>query len=376
MYQPTEINNIALLSSYLRTSPDSLRAFAERVKVVLDWKNRQEIIFGDRSLRESGEFVIIEKFYLPKKNKRLGYRIVYKLWEQYTKDILKVLKFNLYSLYSPPEYVHGFVPKRDTLTNAQCHLGKKYLLKLDIYKFFESIDGSKVKAAFVALGFNREIAEILAKVTTIGDILPAGYPTSPLLANMIFQEVDELIKTHCESYDAVYTRYADDISISSDIEFPSTDKIQAILADFGFTINNAKSQRFKQGQNQFVTGLSISDSKYPRIPKIIKKRLRQELHYIDLYGFHSHICHVNGWKEETSRSLTSKIESELRNRIKGWIDYVNHVEPDVAKKLYAKFNKIEERRLKVLKEEYEARRGKGHIIKMELYKQEKPILKD
>lgn len=341
MYNPSEIVSTNMLSSYLRTSPESLITFTNGTQEFLDWKNFK--IHKIPTNHENG-YYSIQKFYIPKKNKKLGFRIVYKLRQQFTIDILKNLKYNLDNLYKPEICVHGFVKNRNTFTNAKCHIGKKFLLKLDIKDFFDTINIESVKNAFEFLGFSSDIASTLSKISTLNNKLAQGFPTSPIIANIVCIQMDKDIHELCKSHNATYTRYADDISISSDSFFQEKEHIESILFKYGFKLNVLKSQRFKKGQNLYVTGLSIADNLYPRIPKSIKHKLRQHLHYIDLYGYHSHICHINGYEESISRLVTAEEERKLRNYLKGWIDYINSIEPILAKIFYDKFNKIEETR--------------------------------
>ena len=372
MYEPKEIINIQLLSSYLRTSPELLKTFIYGKKILIDWKNKPFVKNLNPESNSKNE-IIVQRFYIPKKNKRLGYRVVYKLWKQFTRDTLKVLKFNLYGLYFPSEYIHGFVRGRDTLTNAKSHLGNQFLVKIDIKNFFETISVEKVKEAFKLLGFNEEISIMLSSITTINGILPPGFPTSPLIANIVFSNVDEKIYSLCKEKGATYTRYADDISITSNSNLPSIEELEKIISSYGFSINSQKTKTFKFGQNLYVTGLSIADSKYPRIPKHIKRKLRQELYHINRYGYHSHICHIRGWDEKTDKSITDEIKDKIRNRIKGWIDYINHIEPVVAKKLYNINNQIEEKLLAEKKALFE--KNNGRIFTIYESENKKPIPK-
>jgi len=373
MYNPTEIVNFELLSSYLRTSSVSLDKFVNGSILIIDIRSKEGLISIKKN--EKPDF-IIERFYIPKKNKKLGYRIVYKLKNQFTIDILKVLKFNLDDLYIPADCVHGFVKNRNTLTNAKCHINKKYLLKLDIKNFFESINIESIKKAFMSLGFTEEIANNLSKICTLQGKLVQGYPTSPILANIVCSNLDKELSYYCNQVKATYTRYADDISITSDLEYPQIEIIVDILKKYGFKLNKLKSQKFKFGQNQYVTGLSIADEKYPRIPKSVKKRLRQQLHYLKLYGYHSHICYINNWDEKTDISVTSELSSKLRNYIKGWIDYINPIEPKVAKQLYDEFNIIDNiEKEKSMKNHEKLKQESGGIITLRI-EDKYPILKN
>jgi len=176
-------------------------------------------------------------------------------------------------------------------------------------------------------------------------------------------------------HNATYTRYADDISVSSDYFFPRIEEVEVIVKKYGFALNELKSQRFKYGQNQYVTGLSIADKKYPRIPKPVKRKLRQQLHYLKLHGYHSHICYINNWDERTDEYVTHELSGKLRNYIKGWIDYINPIEPKLAKQFYETFNFIEKVEYEKKMKEYEKNKQKnGGIITLS-FEVKKPILK-
>lgn len=341
MYNPKDIDNFEMLSSYLRTTPEQLDIFVNGGRYIVDFKDTSSYaaLVASKKKTDKTDF---RRFYIPKRNKKLGYRIVYKAYQQFTKDILTTLKFNLTSIYSPLDCVHGFVIGRNTQSNAMMHIGKRHLLSLDITNFFESIDKKTVQIAFTSLGFNTDMASNLSSICTLEDKLVQGFPTSPIVANIVCVQMDKLLHELCTKCNATYSRYADDISISSDKNLPELSEIEAIVSSFSFKLNKLKTKRFKRGQNQYVTGLSVSDSSYPRIPKPIKRRLRQELYYIKKFGFHSHICKTNDLDEETDSLLSHEFCGETSYRIKGWIDYIHSVEPAVALELYEKFNLIEE----------------------------------
>ncbi|PCH91315.1 MAG: hypothetical protein COB85_09280, partial [Bacteroidetes bacterium] len=200
MYKPSDIANSELLSSYLRTSTDQLDRFVNGNQNIIDWQNKENI---KAPSADRDKITVFERFYIPKRNKSLGYRIVYKPWDQFTFDILKVLKFNLTELYKPEDCVHGFVSNRSTRSNAIVHLGQKHLLKLDIKNFFESLKIDSVKDAFVSLGFKEDIAIQLSRICTLEEKLVQGFPTSPVLANIISVEMDKRIHKLCKDKGAL-----------------------------------------------------------------------------------------------------------------------------------------------------------------------------
>lgn len=235
--------------------------------------------------------IYIELFNIPKKNpKRIKrYREVIKINKPYNlfyKELLHLIEQKIKqdrdSFVS--NIAHGFIKKRGVLTNAQEHLNKKYLFKLDIKNYFKSITKEGIKKAFLKLGFSDSGADIFSNLCTCNNILYEGFNTSPILANLYCFDLDLELKLLAEKYKVGISRYSDDITFSSDTDnFPSIDEIKEIFEKHTFKINEEKTIKLKYGQPQYVTGLSISNDQYPRVPKIMKRKIRQELYYLNKY---------------------------------------------------------------------------------------------
>ena len=120
---------------------------------------------------------------IPKRGrKRAGqYRICYKVHQS-----LAIVQKNIADAIAQAtdfdECVQGFVLKRSIGSNARAHLGRKQLLHADIHHFFESVTIEQVRAAFVSLGCNAAVAEMLTKICTREGHLPEGSSSSPVIA--------------------------------------------------------------------------------------------------------------------------------------------------------------------------------------------------
>jgi hypothetical protein len=233
----------------------------------------------------------ISLFNIPKKNRKRKqkYREVIKINTPYNlfyKELLYIIeqKIKQDKDFYISNIVHGFIKDRGVLTNAKQHLNKKYLFKIDIKDYFKSITKEGIRNVFLKLGFSENGAEIFSDLCTLDGILYEGFNTSPILANLYCFGLDLELKELAEEYNVEISRYSDDITFSSDINnFPSPDEIREIFEKYFFKINEEKTISLKYGQPQYVTGLSISNDKYPRVPKVMKKRIRQELYYLNRY---------------------------------------------------------------------------------------------
>jgi len=112
-------------------------------------------------------------------------------------------------------------------TNALRHAANSYLLHIDFKDFFPSICPADLWRAIRQ--YNNRIEfdswdEIVFNKSLFlnhnGRIfLSIGAPASPIISNIIMKELDEKIFNLCKRLDdsSVYTRYADDIYISTNI---------------------------------------------------------------------------------------------------------------------------------------------------------------
>src|SRR5262245_405896 len=85
---------------------------------------------------------------------------------------------------------------------------------LDVRQFFPNVTRAMVIEALVRLGYTREIAALIAELTTYKGYLPQGAPTSTLLDNLVFVPIDRYFQKFSQRLGLTYTRYVDDITLS------------------------------------------------------------------------------------------------------------------------------------------------------------------
>ncbi|HVV87179.1 MAG TPA: reverse transcriptase family protein, partial [Kofleriaceae bacterium] len=196
------------------------------------------------------------------------------------------------------DHAHGFVPGRSTVTNARPHVGRRLVINLDLADFFPSITFPRVRGLFASLGYSPAVATLLALLATeaprlevgfegrthwvaAGDrALPQGACTSPALANLVARKLDRRLAGACRKLGWTYTRYADDLTFSTDDASSAQvallfARVRAIVKDEGFAINEAKG-RVQRGGRQTVTGLVVNDRL--GVPREQLRRVRAILH--------------------------------------------------------------------------------------------------
>lgn len=152
--------------------------------------------------------------------------------------------------------------RRNVVTNARKHIGKKYLLNMDLTDFFHAVTKEKVARIFAAnpFHFKRDLHELLTDLTTYQGRLPMGTPTSPVLSNFACRDLDDQLQQISADLGWVYTRYADDMSFSSNapIDANAIDLIRTTIRKDGFEVNERKKKLFGPDDPKIVTGLLVA----------------------------------------------------------------------------------------------------------------------
>lgn len=199
---------------------------------------------------------------------------------------LKVIQWwildNILNHVEIAENVFGFVAGRSAVQNAKYHLGAKHVLNVDIRQFFPSITIDQVREIFVSLGYTEDVAEMLAQLCCLDDRVPQGAPTSPAIANLVLRGLDERLSSLAEEAGNRYSRYADDLTFSSQqrIEPAFLDSVQKAVKSTGFDLKPEKT-RFSGSEGRMeVTGIVINDKMQPS--RVWRKRTRATLHRLSL----------------------------------------------------------------------------------------------
>lgn len=165
--------------------------------------------------------------------------------------------------------------RRNVLTNAKKHMGKPYLLNIDLLDFFHAVSREKVVEIFQGppFGFKRDIPDLLADLTTYQGRLPMGTPTSPVLSNFACRRLDEELLGYAQNMLWAFTRYADDMSFSSQqaIDADKIDSIRAIVKKEGFELNQRKIKIFGPDQPKIITGLLVEKNEVKLAPDYLPK---------------------------------------------------------------------------------------------------------
>lgn len=294
------------------------------------------------------------KFQIPKKN---GESRTINSPATYLKVIQKRLSNIVYEDYRPHSTNHGFVKEKSILTNAKVHIGSKWILNVDLKDFFSSINYGRVWGLLrkPPIECNDEISTLLAQIFCHDNMLPQGSPSAPIISNLICRRLDRELSKFAHRYRCKYTRYADDITISTkNRKFPksiallsgseSSDKVSlnreliSIINSNGFEINDRKTRLKNYTQRLEITGLTINSGKV-NVQRKYVRQIRAMLNAWEKYGYdNAHEEYNNKYRKKTGNPKI--LEYSFRNVINGKLNFlrmIKGVDDPVYRKLRSKF---------------------------------------
>ncbi|CEL91236.1 retron Ec67 family RNA-directed DNA polymerase/endonuclease [Streptococcus sanguinis] len=217
--------------------------------------------------KNGGERII----HAPKKElKFLQKKLANVLWECYLESIESKSKGKN---FKTPVLSHAFEKGKSIITNSQMHRNKKYILNIDLKDFFDSFNFGRVRGFFIKdrdFAVSPEIATVIAQIVCYQGKLPQGAPSSPIITNLITRILDYRIVKIAKKYRFTYSRYADDMTFSTNRELNSNKlraskelenflaELEELIASSGFKINPKKTRLSNNMQRQEVTGLVVN----------------------------------------------------------------------------------------------------------------------
>lgn len=218
------------------------------------------------------------------------------------KKIHEKIKVRLLKQVHYPRYLLGGIADkeftRDYKQHALVHSGQKYLIEEDVKDFFPSTSVDVVKSIWQHFfQFSPEVAELLTKLTTLDVSLPQGWKTSGYLANLAFWDKEHLLVDALNIQGYVYSRFMDDISVSSSFKLQTKHKtfvvseIYKMLHSTGYMPKRSKHKIHSSFQCMKVTGL-IVNSKKPTLSQEEKNNIRAAVHECQKHSESDRVSYV------------------------------------------------------------------------------------
>lgn len=245
---------------------------------------------------------------------------------------LKALQYwltkNVFNHFGVSKYSAAYQKGCSIRKNAECHRNGKYILHTDIVRFFESITADSMQAFFQR---NKEVVDklqltkqelilIQKLVLYKGQHLVVGSVASPMISNCFMYEFDMKLGKYLEEHNMKYTRYADDIVISSN-EYIDTNILKVIddlLKEYNLKRNLKKTYFMCKRKRREVTGLvidnndnslSLGHKKYNQLKRDIYNYLvKKQGNCNQIRGKLAHLKNVNADKYNAVKSIYSRYD--------------------------------------------------------------------
>jgi RNA-directed DNA polymerase len=246
------------------------------------------------------------------------------------------------------KHSHGFRPgrsARQAVRQAQQYIaeGHGWVADLDLEKFFDRVNHDRLLAAVAERVADKRMLQLIRAfleagvmedglVSPVDEGTPQGGPLSPLLSNLVLDELDRELERRGHHF----VRYADDCNIYVGSERAGQRVMESvthfITHRLKLKVNQAKSAVARPGQRKFL-GFSFTSERKPRrriAPKAIvrfKERIREQTYRtrgIRLTQMVKEIAtYLRGWLgyfgDCQTPSVLQSLESWLRRRLRSMV---------------------------------------------------------
>ena len=289
------------------------------------------------------------------------------------RGILNALNILLQTYDEPTPWAYGFVCGRSVVDNARPHVGKRYILNLDLKDFFPTITRQQVADCLTAepFGFSSLAAKLISGLATVRtknneEVLAQGFATSPTLSNFICREMDKEIASIATAQGITFTRYADDLTFSSDTDIlrPQGELVQqvkTIVERYGFRLNEEKTHLQRRGRRQEVTGLMVTEK--VNVSRRYVREIRSLLYIWERYGYED-ACQA-AWKSYRQQHGKTKeylyfvpLNAVLRGKL-NYMKMVRGADDPLYQRFVSRYNALQKTNKREVKEvTYKAYMGK------------------
>lgn len=246
------------------------------------------------------------------------------------KLLQRVLLRELESILLGSESSFAYVKGKGIRENALRHSKSRYLLKMDFKDFFPSINPEVFFKACerAEITFDENDKFLLANLLfwrpkrNQGLVLSIGAPTSPLISNFIMSYFDKNVASECGAKRVNYTRYADDLTFSTNLKnvlfaIPElVSKQLSLTFNDAITINPEKTVFTSKAHNRHVTGVTITNEGKLSVGRQRKRFISAMIH----------------------RFSTGQLSEEQIQKLKGYLAFASHIDSDFLNQMRKKYS--------------------------------------
>lgn len=233
--------------------------------------------------------------------------------------------------------VHSYIREKNAYTAVIKHANSKFFFQSDIQNFFNSITNKDIENILDKNISDIQIHDIsqykyqLLNLISVNGILPVGFSTSPSISNTCLYDFDYELEHYCLKNEIIYTRYSDDIILSSNTKSSLTD-IQEIISTLlnsffndRIQLNPHKTKHTQKGKKIKLLGMVILPSGHVSVDMKVKKQIEVLLHF-----------YIND-KGKFADYLNKHYPNGDLSKISGQLNYINTIDQSYLNKLRKKY---------------------------------------
>jgi len=212
------------------------------------------------------------------------------------KDIHRRIKSAILDRVAFPRYLTGSVKGQDYRTNALLHRNSKILISEDIQGFFPSTGQLLMYEVWSQFfGFSDDVSRCLTALCVKDGVLPQGSIASAHLANLVFWRVEPGVRADLARMGIRYSRYVDDICLSSPDAIAHEDKkkvialVYAMLTRHGYSAKRAKHKL--QTARGRIVATKLGVNREPSLSRQQRGQIRAAVHKLEsLFASGDQLC--------------------------------------------------------------------------------------
>jgi len=187
--------------------------------------------------------------------------------------------------------VHSYQKGKSPYTAVLQHSQNNYFFKTDLKNFFKSIKLIDIKNVIENNLNNTSILDLktyeenILKLVCVEDQLPVGFPTSPNITNTFLVSFDNQLEIFCKEKSLTYTRYSDDIIISSK-EKDALENIHNTVDEYiekysskNFKTNPKKTKYMQKGSKISLLGINLLPTGKITVDSKEKEKIETTFHF-------------------------------------------------------------------------------------------------
>ena len=227
------------------------------------------------------------------------------------------------------QHSYGFRPGKSALeavmaAQAYVQEGRTYVVDIDLEKFFDRVNHDVLMGRLAKRIGDKRVLKLIRKFLTAHVMAdgvvhqreegtPQGGPLSPLLANVLLDEVDKAL----EHSGHAFCRYADDLNVyvrSQRAGERVMARVEKLFSALKLRVNQKKSAVARPWERKFL-GFTLVMNRHGKVKRALSPHATSRM--------------KDRVRELTSRSRGRSLQhvgEELRRYLRGWRQYFGHVE--------------------------------------------------